>query len=203
MSEETETSSSPEQETSSEEQKTESLLEQPPESEAPEEDTPAAEEEPAPEPLTAESITFPEDLQVSDELRDEFLSVMNNDELSAQERAQALVDLQVKAATATAEASSQQFEEQQKAWQDEVKSDDKLGKGNFQKTLSNVQSLVEQYGSDELVEVMALTGAGNNIHVIRFLNSMAADLLEGKPATGGPTNVESDRASRMFPSMKG
>ena len=154
-------------------------------------------------PLVADDLTFSEGVEVSEELRDEFLGIVNDQEISPKDRAQALVSLQEKAMQSASEASSQAWKDQQQTWQDEVKNDEQLGKGNFQKTLSNVNRLVEQFGSEELVEVFGLTGAGNNIHMIRFLDKIAGVALEGSPSTGAPSGTDSSRASRMFPSMKG
>lgn len=152
-------------------------------------------------PLAASDISFPEGLEVQDEIRDEFLEVLNNGEMSPKDRAQALIDLQARVAETASETISQQFADQQKQWQDEVKADAQLGGANFQKTLGEISKLVEQYGDDDLVQVMAATGAGNNIAVIRFLNKVAGVVNEGAPATGGPTQQEASVAQRLYPSM--
>jgi hypothetical protein len=165
-----------------------------------------AKPEPAAEftPLTAEDITFPEGFEVQETFRDEFLTVVNNQELSPKDRAQALTDLYTKAATAASEASSQAFADLQKTWQDEVKADPTIGGDKLTPTLAAVNKLVGEYGTPELLEVFAATGAGNNVHVIKFLNTVAGHLTEGKPVTAAaPVNQEQDRAARMFPSMKG
>lgn len=189
------------------EKQPESLIQTEASEPAEQKEEPPEEKEPAPAeeftPLSADDISIPEDLEVSEEFRDEFLGVLNDQEMSPKDRAQALINLQQKVMTQGAEALTRQFDDQQKAWQDEVKSDTKLGGGNFQTHLSKMGKLVEQYGSDDLVQVFAATGAGNNIHVHRFLAKMADVLLEGTPAQGNPTSAEGDRASRMFPSMKG
>jgi hypothetical protein len=151
-----------------------------------------------------DDITFPEDFTVSEEYRDDFLKIVNDQELSPKDRSQALTDLYVKAATAASEASSQAFADMQKEWQGQVKADSEIGGDKLPATLSAVNKLVGEYGSPELLEAFASTGAGNNVHVIKFLNKVAGLLTEGGPVQGGaPTNREGDAASRMFPSMKG
>jgi hypothetical protein len=114
------------------------------------------------------------------------------------------VDLQGKLSQQASETISETWATTQKAWQDEVKADPTIGGDKLPATLSAVNRLVSEYGDDKLVEAFALTGAGNNVHVIKFLNSVAGKLLEGGPVPGGsPTNQESSAAERMFPSMKG
>lgn len=155
-------------------------------------------------PLTAEDITIPDGLEINDAARDEALALVNNRDLSPKEQLQGLIDLQAKLAKEASEAISETWETTQKTWQDEVKADPTIGGDKLPATLSEVNKLVTEYGSPELVEVFATTGAGNNVHVIKFLHSVAGKLLEGKPVTtGAPPNQETDRASRMFPSMKG
>lgn len=155
-------------------------------------------------PLTAEDITFPEGLEVSDAMRDEALGIINNRELSPKEQLQGLIDLQGKLAKEASDTISETWATTQKEWQDEVKTDPTIGGDKLPATLAAVNKLVTEYGDDKLVEAFALTGAGNNVHVIKFLNTIAGKLLEGGavPASS-PSNREGDAASRMFPSMKG
>lgn len=155
-------------------------------------------------PLTAEDITLPEGLEVNETLRDEALALVNNRELSPKEQLQGLIDLQGRLAKEASEGISKTWEDTQKAWQDEVKADPTIGGDKLPATLASVNKLVTEYGDDKLIEAFALTGAGNNVHVIRFLNSIAGKLLEGSvvPATQ-PSNQAGDAASRLFPSMKG
>lgn len=162
-----------------------------------------APEAPVIEPLTAEDISFPEGMEIPDELRDEFLTVLNAAEMTPKERAQALIDLQAKAAEQASETISQQFADQQRQWQDEVKNDPELGGPKFTQTLQGIQRLVDQFGNDDFVAAMAATGAGNNIHVVRFFNALATKYNEGGPISGSPAANQPDAASRMFPSMKG
>jgi hypothetical protein len=157
----------------------------------------------APIVLTVEDITFPDGVEVDETLRDEFLAVLNDRDKPVKEQAQALIDLQVKAAQAASEASSKQWGEMQTQWKDEVKADPDIGGEKLQPAIANIGKLIEQYGSTDLVKVLDFTGAGNNVHMIKFLAGMAEKLTEGTPTTGTPTNQQTDAAARMFPSMKG
>jgi hypothetical protein len=158
---------------------------------------------PAPEPLTVEAITIPEGFEPAPELISEFVELMNNGELSAADRANALIALQTKALADASEANSKAWDDMQTEWQTAVKADPEIGGANLQPALANVSKLVNEYGSDELLSVMALTGAGNNVHVIKFLNKLAGKLTEGGAVQGAPVSGESSLASRMYPTMKG
>ncbi len=164
-----------------------------------EDDSPIVE----PAPLQPTDITLPDDVEVSEELRDEFLSVLNDKELDAKGRAQALIDLQLKAATSAAEAQSAAWAEMQTKWQDEVKSDADLGGDKLQPALGRIGRLLSEYGSEELSGVLDMTGAGNSLHVIKFLDRIAAKLTEGGAVIGQPLSQERSAAQKLFPSMKG
>lgn len=172
---------------------------QPKEPEQKPDDSPIVE----PPPVSADDLKFPEDVEVSDELRDEFLGLFNDKEKSPSERAQALVDLQIKAAREASEKASEAWSAMQTQWRDEVKADPEVGGDKLQPALGRINRLLTEYGTEELNGVMDLTGAGNNLHVVKFLDKVAKALTEGGPATGQPAQTAPSAASKMFPSMKG
>jgi hypothetical protein len=157
----------------------------------------------APEPLTAEQLTLPEGFTANDELVTEFLGVVNNGELSPSDRANALIALQTKALSVASEANSKAWDDMQTEWQTAVKADPDIGGANLQPVLANVSKLLAEYGSTELLDIMATTGAGNNVHVIKFLNTLSGKLTEGGAVSGSPSSTEASTASKLFPSMKG
>lgn len=153
-------------------------------------------------PVAATDIKLPDGVTVDEPTMTSFLEIVNDQKLTPAERSQKLVDLQVSALQKASEAGSQAWADMQTQWQTEVKSDKDLGGANLQTTLDGIAKLVEAYGSPELVNVMNITGAGNNIHVIRFVNKIAAKLNEGGPiAPGAPASVPQSAAERLFPSM--
>lgn len=149
-------------------------------------------------PVTVEDIVLPEGMTAEPELMKEFVDLVNNSELSAKDRATALIDLQVKAMTAASEASSAAWNDMQKQWQDEVKAEfgDRLVT-----SLASINSLVTEHGDEKLIEAFAVTGAGNNVHVIKFLSTISNLLTEGKFASGSPGGQEKTAAQRLYPSM--
>lgn len=153
-------------------------------------------------PLTVESISFEKGVEVNEGARDEFLGILNDRELSPAEQAQKLVDLQTRLAREASETSSTSWEGLQTQWRDEVQSDPEIGGQKLEGVLTGVAKVIDQYGSPELRQVMDLTGAGNNIHVIKFLNNVAKNLNEGGPVRGNPPSSTEDLASRLYPSMK-
>lgn len=154
-------------------------------------------------PLAAEDITFAEGMEIPDATRDELLGIFNNQELDAKGRAQALIDLHTAQLQAASEASSQAWDSLQDQWQSDVRADPDVGGAKMQPVIDRVGRLVKEYGTDQLHEVFDMTGAGNNVHVIKFLNNIAMKLTEGEPKPGAPATAPGTAASRLFPSMKG
>src|SRR5690606_36297852 len=122
----------------------------PPVDDPPKDDEPPQDEPPAIEPVTADDISFPDDVQVDEELRDEFLALVNDREKSPKEQAQALADLQLKAVQKASEASSNAWTEMQNQWREEVKADPEIGGDKLQPALGRIGRLVTEYGSEKL-----------------------------------------------------
>jgi hypothetical protein len=158
------------------------------------------------EPLKVEDIVLPEGFELDPEKATPFLEILNGEQ-SPKEKLNALVELHTKALTDASEAGSKLWEKTQTEWRDEVKADPEIGGDKLQPALTNIGKLVNEFGSQELKDVFDATGAGNNIHVIKFLNTVATKLTEGGYRPGAtPSNAadsEQAKASRLFPSMKG
>lgn len=152
-------------------------------------------------PITSEDITFPEGVEVDEAFRDEALAVFNNRELSPKEQMQALVDLQLKAAQSASETISKTWEDTQTQWRDEVKADKEIGGDKLPEVLGRVGRLIDEYGTVEVKQAFDLTGAGNNVHVIRMLDKVAQKLTEGGPVSGTPATTNESVAKSLFPSM--
>lgn len=148
-------------------------------------------------PVTLEDIKLPEGFAPSDDLLKEFVETINSD-LGPKARAEALINLQAKAMTAASEASSAAWNNLQEQWRTEVKTS--LG-NTLQPTLDSINNLVTEYGDAKLVEAFAVTGAGNNPEVIKFLSKVSTLLTEGKFQAGLPSGQEKTAAQRMYPSM--
>lgn len=162
---------------------------------------PAAPAEPI--ALTAEAIKLPDGIEADKPTLEKFVGVMNDPKLTPTARAQALVDLQVEAAKAASEKASQLWAEKQTQWQDEVKADAEVGGAKLDATLAGISTLLNTYGTPEVRQAFDETGAGNNVHIVKFLSKVAGLVGEGKPVpSGNPTAPPSTLADRMFPNHK-
>lgn len=153
-------------------------------------------------PLTSEDVKFPEGMTVADGDRDSFLGILNNREMTPVQQAQALVDLQAKVSKEASEAGSQAWTQLQESWVNEVKADAEVGGAKLEPALASIGKLIDQHGSPELRAALDLTGAGNNVHVIKFLNKVATALTEGGHVSGAPGGGEQSLADALYPTMK-
>ena len=134
---------------------------------------------------------------------DEFLGVMNDAALDGPGRAQKLVDLQSKAVQAMSEKAMADWTSLQETWQEEARSDKEIGGEKLDANLAKISTLINVHGSPELRQIMDQTGAGNNVHVIKFLTKIATALGESSPLPApGPVAGDKSLAQRMFPNMK-
>jgi hypothetical protein len=170
-------------------------------------ETPKPETAPA-EPITAADITIPDAYKsaVSEPIQSKFLGIMNDAQMSAKERVQALVDLQAEAFDAASEKGSQAWNELQKTWRDEVVSE--FGAQEMPQVQARVGNLLDRFGDQKTREAFDLTGAGNNPAIVRFFNKIAVAMGEqGRPVSPGanPGSIggrsEDEVAARLFPSM--
>lgn len=155
------------------------------------------------EPFTLDALTMPEGFTLEEEAGNSFLEIMNNPELSPQERAQSLIDLQASvtaSASEAAEAANQTlWDETQAAWQDELSKLPDIGGKELPKTLAQIKKGLESVGADkDTFAAFDLTGAGNHPAIIKVLHALTKTKVEGKPVTGTTATKPADRASRMY-----
>lgn len=164
--------------------------------------TPEPSQEAAPPAvLTVDDVKAPEGFDVDESVRDSFLGIMNNQELTPAARAQALVDLQAQIVKSTVEGLSGEVVKQRQEWREAAEKDPEFGGDKLSASLSGIGGLIDEYGDEGLREAFSATGAGDNPHMFRFLARIAAALGEGRPTPGMPASG-GITASDLYPSMK-
>lgn len=135
------------------------------------------------EPLTIDDIKFPEGVTIDkdDPLMQEYLGTLNDSQLSLKDRAQKLIDLQIKASTQASERASSAWAKLQEDRKDEWSKDPTVGGATQSKIAADGNKLLAQFGSSELAELIGESGVGNSVHFARFVHKIAPFLLEGKP----------------------
>jgi hypothetical protein len=127
------------------------------------------------------------------------LTILNNQELSATDRANALISLQASLTTKSSEAGSQAWNDEQANWQAEVAADPVLGGANLAATIAGIGTLMNRFATPEARAAFDKSGAGNNPHIVRFLSTLVGQLKEpspldpGNPGNGGARKSSADR----------
>ncbi len=165
---------------------------------------PAA-EAPAPvELVTAETLTalLPEGFTVPDGQRDAVLTAINEGG-TPQETAKRLFALYAAETEAAATAQAEQWNNTQKQWQDAIRNAPEYSGEKLAPALARAKDAAIRLGGQELLDTMALTGMGNNVHMLRALLK-AADLLpqEATPAGGDPAVQPKSLADKIFGGTK-
>lgn len=100
---------------------------------------------------------------------------------------------------AAIEAADAEYVATMEKWQTEIKTDAELGGAKLEGSLAAANELMAKFGSKELVDLFRATGAGNSIHMLRFLTKMSAALpREGAPVSGSPAAQPKSLAERLF-----
>lgn len=161
---------------------------------------------PSVEPITVESLKFPDGFEVDKTLADGLIGVLNDQKLEPAARAQALVDLHVKAVNEASEKASEFYRTMQDEWVAEAVKEFG-GEDKLRPMLGGIARLIDEYGGTPeqtaaLRETFALTGAGNHPRMVGFLYNIAKKLsLEGSPVNGTPPNGDRTAAEILYPNM--
>lgn len=150
--------------------------------------------------VTGEALNLPEGWEADPEALAPFLEDINTAG-SRQEVAERMLArfAQVQERAQTELAS--EWSGFQKRMRDEVKAHPEYGGDNMEASLATARELIESYSENaaELKALLSMTGAGNSVHMVAFLNKLAAQLpREGKPVNGTPATTSPSRAERLF-----
>lgn len=126
---------------------------------------------------------------------------MNDDKLDSKARVQKLVDLQTEVATAASERASQLWDQTQELWTKELTNDPVVGGAKLEESKVQVGKLLDTYGSPELRQILDLTGAGNNVHLMKFLvrvAQVANERVAPPPNPATPAGPRPDAAQLIY-----
>jgi len=82
-----------------------------------------------------------------------------------------------------------------------MQNDATVGGAKLDANLAKAQEVINTYADDPaaMKEFLALTGAGNSIHMLKFLLKVSDALpREGAPVQGNPTTEVKPREQRLF-----
>lgn len=171
---------------------------------------PADKKEEAKVPEKYEDWKLPEGFKLADGVGEKVNTLFKELGMS-QESGQKLVDFYAANLKEAQDRPLKVWQDQQKAWQDEIKADPEIG-GKLDHVRVTVSKAIDTLGPElaqPFREAMDVTGAGNHPAFIRAFYALAQKVTEPGPVRGrGPVEVKSPTgapptlASAMFPNLK-
>lgn len=150
-------------------------------------------------------FTMPEGVEMDSEMLAEFEPIAKELGLS-QEKAQKLVDIQIKSLQKLQAAHEIQqeeaFKEMTTQWATAAKADSEYGGAKFNENLSVAQKALKQFASDGLIEYLNSSGLGNHPEVIRTFVKVGKAISEDKFVVGGQGGARAtDPAKVIYPNL--
>lgn len=150
------------------------------------------------EPIVYEEFKIPEGIKVDNEQIEEFTKTIGEYRLP-QEAAQKLMDMHARNVEDIAKQVSENqwkvFHDQQNEWKKEVMSDPILGGSGHKTAMQKIADVRDHFVPEErrqaFKDAVAMTGAGNNIEILRVFHDMHKYISEGK-ILDVPIGVPSD-----------
>lgn len=170
-----------------------------------------------------EPFKLPEDVKLDDAKLGGFTGLLGEFEnkitadptqahAAAQEFGQKLLDLYIGETEAAAqrhtEAVAANWSRTQDQWVSEFREDPEIGKNRAETSLTRMGGLMDMYGQSagperlsSLRSILTMTGAGNNVEVLRFVNWAASRLVERARPVAAPQArppVVGSKATRLY-----
>lgn len=106
------------------------------------------------------------------------------------------------------QANAQNWDRTQEGWQTDFRNDPEIGKNRAETSLTRMGGLMDLYGQSAGPErlqglrgILTMTGAGNNLEVLRFVNWAASRLVETSRVVAAPVArapASGSRANRLY-----
>ena len=160
-----------------------------------------AEGEAPPAAVDMAKINIPEGTEINQQVLDDFGTILNDTGTDLSQKAQLLVDLQLKVMEGADEAASVAWEQTHKLWRDQVKALPELGGANVNRTIANIKRGLMKVGATEHTwEAFNVTGAGDHPEIVKVLHKLTAPLVEPEtPAVSQtPKGGDLSQADRLY-----
>ena len=148
------------------------------------------------EPINYE-LSLPDGYTFDEEIKNGLVEFAKEKNLT-QEETQKLADLGVK----MREKEVAQFQETQKQWIEQIKSDPVLGGAQLNENIAVAKKAIDTFGTPELKKLLNDTGFGNHPEVVSAFYKIGKSISEDKLVIGqGKPRPAADPAKRLFPNQ--
>lgn len=142
------------------------------------------------------SLELPENSLVSEASMKEIESFAKENSLS-KEAATKLLERENSAVQNFIDKQEQELNNQLDQWREEVINDPTIGGENLKLTTERARRVVQEFGSQEFIDILNDTGYGDNIEVVRFLSKIGKQMSEDTLVTPG-TKRENKSTEELF-----
>lgn len=142
------------------------------------------EKKPEGAPEKYEAFKLPEGVEADPAALEAFMPLAKELNLS-QEQAQKLVDFQAANVAKAAKAQQDVWTETNEKWVADAKADPEIGGVKFDENVADAKKFIKAFGTPELFEALAFTGAGNHKEFIRMAARAYKAIGEDKIVTAG------------------
>lgn len=150
---------------------------------------------------SAEALTplLPEGFAVDETQAAKLVEIVNASKGDPAGLVKGMLGYYTEASAAAAEQLVADFNKIQETWQSEMRSDPTYGGAKFDENLRVAKETAQRLGGNEFLDMLRVTGAGNNVHMLRFLMK-AAEILpkEASPVGGRPSGSPKSLAERLL-----
>lgn len=156
-------------------------------------------EDKAEEAQTEFELKMPEETLLSDEAKDEIVSIAKEQGFS-KEQAQKILDLQSEIASEVSDQINQEFNDQVTAWGEEIKADKEVGGENLTKSVELAKRAVIAFAGEDFLAELDQTGYANHPRLFKMLTKIGQE-LEAKELVLSNTqsNQPKSPAEIMYP----
>jgi hypothetical protein len=152
------------------------------------------------EPLTVESFTVPEGMELDQDLMNEVVPLFNEAGLN-KEQSQKFIDTYASKIQAAEQARLDTFNQLKKEWVDQSKSDKEFGGDGFDENIAAAKNALDKFGTPELTKLMDDFGVGNHPEMIRFMVRVGRQTMEDVPGGGTPQGDGKSAVDVLYPTQ--
>lgn len=150
------------------------------------------------------NFKMPDGMELDADVANKFVPLAQEMNLN-QEQAQQLADFYAAEKARMVQAQVDGWEKTNAEWVEQVHSDQEIGGEKLDESVGFANKALDKYGTPELKEALASTGAGNHPEFIRFMTRVGKAMSEDTIGVGtaGPAGRSNgDRAKILFPNHK-
>lgn len=159
--------------------------------------------ESAAQPPASYTISLPDGMYLSDDMRDAFTATAHKYGLT-NEAANALIALHIQQVNANERERVSRMADRSAQYERATRQDPEIGGAKFESAIAAAKTALNRFGTKALIDVLDETGLGNHPEIVRLFARLGKSISEGRyvPTQGQPTPEKPRGAAALYPNMK-